>query len=69
MQDLWPFQLLGSYYGEVCTQEEYDSNKIYDWRRGDNLRDDKTKTLWEDAGAPHAAVQARAEPFCDASLM
>ena len=52
MQDLRPFQLLGSYYGEVCTQEEYDSNMIYDWRRGDNLRDDKTKTLWEDAGAP-----------------
>ena len=50
MQDLRPYQLLGSYHGEVCTQAEYDNNKIYEWRRGDNIRDDKTKTLWEDAG-------------------
>ena len=65
MQDLRPYQLLGSYHGEVCTQAEYDDNKIYEWRRGDNIRDDKTKTLWEDAGEGTCCLaDKRLKPPC-----
>ena len=50
MQDLPKYQLLGAYNGEVLLQSEYDANVDYDLKRGDNLKDDKTKTLWEDPG-------------------
>ncbi len=50
VQDLPKYQLLGAYNGEVLLQSEYDANVDYDLKRGDNLKDDKTKTLWEDPG-------------------
>ena len=52
MQDLQPGQLLGTYNGEVCLQSEYNASRAYDLRRGDNLKDDKTKDLWTGDGRP-----------------
>ena len=54
VQDLPAFQLLGAYKGEVLVQKEYDENLEYDFTLGDNVRDDKTFTLWpaDDQGMP-----------------
>ena len=46
VQDLLPYQLLGAYNGEVLVQQEYDEQLEYDFALGDNVRDDKTFTLW-----------------------
>ncbi len=53
-QDLAEYQLLGGYNGEVLVQKEYDDNLSYDFTLGDNVRDDKTFTLWptDDQGEP-----------------
>ena len=53
LQDLEPGQLLGTYNGEVCLQSEYNASRAYDLRRGDNLKDDKTKDLWSGDGRHH----------------
>lgn len=52
MQDLKPYTLIGTYNGEVCLGAEYDANRKYDMLKGDNLRDDKTKILWDQDGGP-----------------
>ena len=52
LQDLAPGQLLGTYNGEVCLQSEYNNSRDYDLRRGDNLKDDKTKDLWTGDSRP-----------------
>ncbi len=54
VQDLPAYHLLGAYNGEVLVQKEYDENLEYDYALGDNVRDDKTFTLWpaEDQGKP-----------------
>ena len=46
MQNLLAYQLLGAYNGEVLVQREYDDQLEYDFALGDNVRDDKTFTLW-----------------------
>ena len=65
-QKLFPHQLLGAYNGEVLVQKEYDDSLEYDFTLGDNVRDDKTFTLWspEDQGTlPLAIASCSFSPY------